>query len=147
MMKRRPEIRPRVVTYAVAILFMALIVRAVEVIMVGLNDMMMSATIFGLTVITVIALVVMKTSQGRNWARITYLFYFSCALQYMDWGFLLDIHHRYGELSSIQALALVLFALQIWAIFALFSPPGDLWFLKPEKPQEQAAQGSSTASQ
>lgn len=146
-MKRRPEIRPQVVTYAVAILFMALIVRAVEVIMVGLTDMMMSATILGVTVIALVALVVKKISLGRNWARITYLFYFGYSLQYMDWGFLLDIHHRYSELSSIQALALVLFVLQIWAIFALFSPPGDTWFLKPEKPQEQAAQGSSTASQ
>jgi hypothetical protein len=146
MIPRRPEIRPQVVDYAVAILFMALIVRAVDVVMIGLTHVM-SATIMGLTILAVITLVVRKISQGRNWARITYLIYVSYSLQFMDWWLLLDIHHRYNELSSIQALGLVLFALQFWAIFALFSPPGDAWFLKPEKPQEKAAQGSSTASQ
>ncbi len=146
MIKRRPEIRPQVVTYAVSILFMALIVRAVDTIMVGLS-LVMSATIFGLIIIAVIAWVVIKISQGRNWARITYLIYFAYSLQFMDWWFILDIHHRYSDLSSIQALSLVLFVLQIWAIFALFSRSGDAWFLKPEKQPEDTAQGSSTASQ
>ena len=146
MIRCRPEIRPDVVTYAVAILSAALLVRAVDLIMVGLTSTM-SATIFGLVILALIALLVWKIYQGRNWARITYLIYYVWSQQFIDWPFLLDIHNRYDELTPIQALSVVLSVLQIWALYAIFTFPGGDWFLKPEKPAEAADQGSSTASQ
>ena len=146
MIKRRPETKPKVVVYAVTVLFLALVVQAINTVMTGLH-LMASATIFGLIIIGLLTLLVAKVSQGRNWARITYLLYFVWSLSVIDWGLLLDIQHRYGEFSTMQAIGLVVFALQFWALYALFTFPGADWFLKPETPVGKTDQGSSTASQ
>jgi hypothetical protein len=137
MIKRRPDTKPKVVVYAVTVLFLALAVQAINTVLKGLQ-LVMSATILGLIMIGLLALLVAKVSQGRNWARITYLLYFFWSFSFVDWRLLLDIHNRYSELSTIEAIGLTLFALQFWALYALFTFPGSDWFLKPGKPSPEA---------
>jgi hypothetical protein len=94
----------------------------------------LSGTVFTATVLSCTlafnAFLVWKIYQGRNWARITFLAFFSLGL--LPWVFIVraEFHRSIGlwSISMIQA------AIQAYAMVLIFTSPGKEWF-RPKQVQ------------
>ncbi|MEZ5646690.1 MAG: hypothetical protein R3E99_16305 [Burkholderiaceae bacterium] len=81
-----------------------------------------------ISVIAVVALLIVFTSKGKNWARITFLVLFIL-------GSLPSIPLVLAEFTRspvLGAFSLVQIVLQVVALYMVFTRPGAAWFKKQE---------------
>ncbi|AKZ64667.1 hypothetical protein F506_20200 [Herbaspirillum hiltneri N3] len=81
----------------------------------------------------VLVLLIFKMSEGKNWARITWLVFFVL-------GLLPSFLTIKGELSRsllLGAISIIQILVQIYAGYLLFSKGGGVWFRKLNQSDEQ----------
>ena len=129
-MENQQSERPRTVTMAVNLLWASI---AIGLVKIPLDLPALAAMPYPGIVWTVIALVlaffcllIWKVSQGRNWARYTYLVFFLI-------GLIPAIPTLMNELQRspvLVVISVVQFIMQGYAAFLLFTDPGKSWFQK-----------------
>ena len=129
MENQQPD-KPRTVTLAVNLLWASI---AIGLVKIPLDLPALAAIPHPGIVWTVIALLlaffcllIWKISQGRNWARITYLVFFLIGL-IPAIPTLLD---ELGRSPVLAVLSIAQFIMQGYAVFLVFANPGKNWFQK-----------------
>ena len=77
----------------------------------------------GLT-FAIVAFLIWKTGQGKNWARVTLLVLFAIGLL----PFLWIVHSEFGRSSVLGVISIAQIALQASALFLIFTDPGKAFF-------------------
>ena len=124
--------KPRAVDIAVNLLWANLAIESVQMLTASPSHRWMAIIAFQTFIISIIAvvvtgLVIFKISTGKNWARITFL------VLYVSGVPSLLAHLISGELFrlSIDGVHSVVQAcLQGYALYLLFTQPGNNWFRK-----------------
>lgn len=76
------------------------------------------------TVIAIGALLIYKTGQGKNWARITYL----VLMVIGSLPSLPLVLAEFGRSPVLGAFSIIQIGLQVFALWLLFTNPGKVWF-------------------
>lgn len=124
--------KPQAVTVAVKFLWVSLAIGLItrllairnlsEIAIVGGNTDFVLLFSYAL-----IALLIFKISQGKNWARVTFLLMFVVGMLTTILG-LLD---RFSQSPVVEIFSIAQDGLQGYALFLLFTHPGNAWFRMP----------------
>ena len=86
-----------------------------------------------IVVLALSALLIWKISQGRNWARVTFLILFITG--FIIAAVSLPLTIRSGQLNLADEISVaVQILIQIYAAFLLAANPGKSWFSPPKPP-------------
>jgi hypothetical protein len=119
--------KPKSVRLAVNLLWASLILGTAKAMWTGIKTSShVSPAMIAIVLIAnfaFLALLVLKMSDGRNWARMTFAIMYGLGVPIgIVWGFL--THHPLPISWFIQA------AIQGYAIYLVFAQPGNTWFQK-----------------
>ncbi|MEN6630683.1 MAG: hypothetical protein ABFC42_13685 [Sulfuricella sp.] len=79
-----------------------------------------------------ISFLIVKLSAGKNWARIVFLLQFLVGVLPVQAAMVkgLPMPPTVEAISLIGVLSLVSFSLQAYALYLIFTKPGNIWFHK-----------------
>ena len=83
-----------------------------------------SIVFYGGLTFAIMAFLIWKTGQGKNWARMTLLVLFAIGVL----PFLWIVHSEFGRSSVLGVISVVQIVLQASALFLIFTDPGKAFF-------------------
>ena len=129
-----PAERPAQVSTAVALIWVSLGLGVVNSVLDWRHLTSRSSMSYVLTVqlvtLAIFALLIYKTSCGRNWARLTFLILGVVGVPF----FLYQLPAAFERAPISASVGVVQLLLQVGALYLVFSAPGRYWFRRRNMP-------------